>query len=205
MQENWKDVIIRIGRVLRELVSPLEEETIVAFERPSAPIAYQVPLSNLGGAEQLSESLLSPELNWSWQSVWDTQQRPLTPLTAETVAEFISDWQEEVDEEGNGCLIFLLGHDGETIKYLYTPSGLRKALERFMALEEGPIRLVLVKWPDCMYCYLFVPHTPAETVRRLLSAWRVVPKLRYPYSCLREAQLEIVTGLLSSNADSGGG
>lgn len=201
MQENWKDVIIRIGRVLRELVSPLEEETIVAFERPSAPIAYQVPLSNLGGAEQLSESLLSTELNWSWQSVWDTQQRPLTLITAETVAEFISDWQEEVDEEGNGCLIFLIGHDGEAIKYLYTPSGLRKALERFMAPEEEPIRLVLVKWPDCMYCYLFVPHTPVEAVLYLLNVWQVVPKQEYPYSHLQSARLETIVDLLTANSD----
>ncbi len=201
MQENWKNVISRIGWVLREFVNPLEEQATIAFVRPSRPIAYQVPLSRFGTTEQLSRRLLASGLNWCWLSAWDTQQRSPTPLTVETVAELIRDFQEEVDGEGNHRLILLFGHDSAAAEQLCASSVLREALEAFAAGEQGPIRLVLISLPDCAYGYLFVPHAPIEAVRYLLNVWQVVPKREYPYSHLQSAQLETVLSLLMADND----
>ncbi|MCL6533396.1 MAG: hypothetical protein K6U12_09025 [Armatimonadetes bacterium] len=202
MQENWKDVIIRIGRVLQEFVNPLESQATIAFVRPSRPVAYQVPLSRFGTAEELSKRLLASGLNWCWLSAWGTQQRSPTPPTTETVAELIRDLQEEVDGEGNHRLVFLFAHDSGATERLCAPSVLREALEVFAAGQPEPIRLVLISLPDCAYGYLFVPQAPIEAVRHLLDMWRVAPKREYPYSHLQSAQLETVVSLLMVDNDS---
>jgi hypothetical protein len=153
---------------------------------------------------QFPEQLLASGLGWCWESGRRDPTnyshsdpnlpvvRPVTLLTADNINVFLDDLRER-DADDFGRWIYVFGTDQQAISALLEPEGFRASILKFLNEESGPVRIVLAQVSDMNYEYIFVPHEPLESVRRLLDSWGVdlnSPSRTRRYEQLYTAKLE---------------
>jgi hypothetical protein len=187
------------------------------FHRERGVVCYSLPIFAAPErpyrqvTSSFKEAILAPYLEWCWRSsirataANDTeststdQYGALTRLSVETFAEFEEDIQY-IDEWDNGKGIELFAYDpGMTPSIIDEDDHyLRMVLVRFAADEEGPLRLVNITVDDEDNSLVFVPHSPAPFVEKLLKAWGA-PQARTDgwrkYKALGISKLETIYSL----------
>ena len=175
---------------------------VTAFLRERGVICYTAPVFDLASTRyELAEQLLSSDLDWYWESqrremaapgferLGLPSARPLTLLTPATEQSLAHDYEER-DVDGYGRTISLFGFDMGTYTTMPEPEDLLRYLADFAGREEGPIRLVIMQECDVPNDYFFFPHTPTESVERLLDTWGLTREMvdhTYAYDNILES------------------